>query len=56
MERIVLGDNLTELAALPRALARLAYIDPPFNTGRVQRRYRLEVQRDEEAGTRTGFG
>ncbi|QHS53798.1 site-specific DNA-methyltransferase [Edaphobacter sp. 12200R-103] len=33
----------------------LIYIDPPFNTGRVQKRPRLRTVRDE-AGDRTGFG
>jgi site-specific DNA-methyltransferase (adenine-specific) len=33
----------------------LIYIDPPFNTGRVQKRTRLRTVRDE-AGDRTGFG
>ena len=43
VRRIVRGDNLEALAALPRAFSRLAYIDPPFNTGRVQKRDRMKV-------------
>ncbi len=54
MKRIVFGDNLEVLRALPRACARLIYIDPPFNTGRAQKRTRLRTSRDE-AGDRTGF-
>ncbi len=38
MKRIILGENLGVLAALPAGFARLLYIDPPFNTGKVQRR------------------
>lgn len=41
MKRIILGENLDVLAALPAGFARLLYIDPPFNTGKVQRRRRL---------------
>ena len=55
MKRIVLGDNLDVLAGLPDACARLVYIDPPFNTGRTQRRTRLRTVRDDEGGDRTGF-
>jgi site-specific DNA-methyltransferase (adenine-specific) len=53
--RIVLGDNLDVLPGLLAASVDLIYIDPPFNTGRAQRRTRLRTQRDE-AGDRTGFG
>lgn len=35
--RIVLGDNLDVLRALPDGAANLVYIDPPFNTGKQQR-------------------
>ena len=55
MRRIVLADNLEALRGLPEGLARLVYLDPPFNTGRAQRRQRVRVQRDE-AGSRRGFG
>ena len=34
--------------------AQLIYIDPPFNTGKTQRRTRIRVARDD-AGDRTGF-
>ena len=54
MKRIVYGDNLDVLRALPGACARLVYVDPPFNTGRAQRRTRLRTVRDED-GDRTGF-
>ena len=55
MKRIVQGDNLEVLPTLPRAFARLAYIDPPFNTGKPQSRKRMRVTRSEQ-GERTGFG
>jgi site-specific DNA-methyltransferase (adenine-specific) len=41
MKRIILGENLDVLAQLPAAFARLCYIDPPFNTGKVRRRHGL---------------
>ena len=53
--RIVLGDNLDVLRTVEDGAASLVYIDPPFNTGRTQRRERLSTQRDEESGDRTGF-
>jgi len=52
--RIVFGDNLDVLRALPDGLARLVYVDPPFNTGGEQRRTRLRTVRDDH-GDRTGF-
>jgi site-specific DNA-methyltransferase (adenine-specific) len=55
MKRIVLGDNLPVLRALPDGLARLVYIDPPFNTGSSRQRTRLQTVRDD-AGDRVGFG
>ena len=54
MKRIVCGDNLNVLRALPHACARLISIDPPFNTGRAQKRTPLRTSRDE-GGDRTGF-
>ena len=54
MRRIVFGDNLEVLQGLPDAAARLIYIDPPFNTGKVQARQSIRTVRDEN-GDRTGF-
>ena len=54
--RIVHGDNLAVLAELQDASAQLVYIDPPFNTGKRQRRVRLKTERDETAGDRKGYG
>jgi site-specific DNA-methyltransferase (adenine-specific) len=53
--RIVLGDNLEVLPTLADGSFELVYIDPPFNTGREQRRTTLRVQRDAQ-GDRIGFG
>ncbi|MCE2490799.1 MAG: site-specific DNA-methyltransferase [Anaerolineae bacterium] len=52
--QIYLGDNLDVLPTLPARHYRLIYIDPPFNTGRRQRRKRLRTVRDD-AGDRKGF-
>jgi len=56
MKRILLGDNAKLLPTLPSGFARLIYIDPPFNTGRVQKRDRMRVVRSEGEGERQGFG
>lgn len=52
--RVLCGENLEVLRALPPAFARLVYIDPPFNTGVTQRRDRIKVRSDEN-GARKGF-
>jgi site-specific DNA-methyltransferase (adenine-specific) len=56
MNRIILGDNASILPTLPPAFARLVYIDPPFNTGRSQKRSRIRVRASEGNGARRGFG
>ena len=56
MKRIILGDNSSALETLPAAFARLIYIDPPFNTGRQQKRERIHAAATTEGGDRTGFG
>jgi site-specific DNA-methyltransferase (adenine-specific) len=53
--RIYFGDNLSILQAMPAASVDLIYIDPPFNTGKVQGRTQIKATRSEE-GDRTGFG
>ena len=55
MDRILLGDNLPLLRAEPDGSAVLAYLDPPFNTGRPQARRTLATVADA-GGDRTGFG
>jgi site-specific DNA-methyltransferase (adenine-specific) len=52
---IYLGDNLALLQRLPDEAFALVYIDPPFNTGKEQRRLTLATSADP-AGDRTGFG
>lgn len=44
MNKIILGDNATVLPTLPNNFARLIYIDPPFNTGKVQKNGRSVVK------------
>jgi site-specific DNA-methyltransferase (adenine-specific) len=53
---IVLADNMRLLPTLAGGSVNLVYVDPPFNTGRVQRRTRIRTERDDLAGDRTGFG
>ncbi|MDO4664680.1 MAG: site-specific DNA-methyltransferase [Actinomycetaceae bacterium] len=48
------ADNLPVLAALPSAAFQMIYIDPPFNTGKVQMRKNVKTVRSPE-GARTGF-
>lgn len=52
---VYFGDNLTLLEKLEAASVDLIYIDPPFNTGRTQKRSRLKTVRDEHAPDRRGF-
>ena len=52
--KVFLGDNLAILQSLASESVDLIYIDPPFNTGRVQERKTRKSERSE-SGT-TGFG
>jgi site-specific DNA-methyltransferase (adenine-specific) len=54
MIEIYLGDNLEIVRAFPSGTFNLIYIDPPFNTGKTQRRSQLRTVRSAE-GDRTGF-
>ncbi len=56
MKRIILGDNADVFPSLPENFARLVYIDPPFNTGKVQKRDRIRVTATDGEGDRGGFG
>ncbi len=56
MRKIILGDNAEVLPTLPGSFARVAYIDPPFNTGKVQKRDRVRVSAARDEGARGGFG
>jgi site-specific DNA-methyltransferase (adenine-specific) len=53
-DRILLGENLELLPTLASESFQLVYIDPPFNTGKVQERRTLSAVRDDR-GDRTGF-
>ena len=52
--RIHLADNLDVLRALASGSVDLVYVDPPFNTGKVQRRTQLRTARSAD-GDRVGF-
>lgn len=52
---IYFGDNLDILRSLPSHSVDLIYIDPPFNTGKVQSRTQIKTERSEN-GDRKGFG
>jgi site-specific DNA-methyltransferase (adenine-specific) len=59
LRKIILGDNLEALATLPDAFASVVYVDPPFNTGKVQKRERIKTTATADptsAGDRGGFG
>ena len=51
---VIAGDNAPVLSSLPAGMFDLAYVDPPFNTGRIQRRRTLVVRQSED-GDRRGF-
>ena len=53
--QIHFGDNLLFLKNLPGETVDLIYIDPPFNTGKLQSRRQLKTTRSE-SGDRIGFG
>jgi site-specific DNA-methyltransferase (adenine-specific) len=52
--KIYFADNLAVLRTLPSNSVDLIYIDPPFNTGKVQERTQLKTVRSER-GDRIGF-
>src|SRR5690606_8725085 len=51
---IIHGDNLPVLRSMPDACVDLIYVDPPFNSGRIQRREQTRFVADPN-GTRQGF-
>jgi DNA modification methylase len=53
-DQILLGENLDLLPAFADESFQLIYIDPPFNTGKLQTRKTLQAVQDE-GGERTGF-
>jgi site-specific DNA-methyltransferase (adenine-specific) len=54
VDRILLGENLELLPGLAAESFQLIYIDPPFNTGKVQARRTLRAVAHED-GERIGF-
>jgi hypothetical protein len=52
---LIHAENADVLPKLPDASFDLIYIDPPFNTGHVQRKRTVSTEHDE-AGQRVGFG
>jgi site-specific DNA-methyltransferase (adenine-specific) len=54
VDEILLGENLELLPAFAAESFQLVYIDPPFNTGKVQARKTLRTVADPD-GARTGF-
>lgn len=52
--RVIQGDNLSVLKSIPSESIQLIYVDPPFNTGRVQSRGSSKTTRTE-TGNRIGF-
>jgi site-specific DNA-methyltransferase (adenine-specific) len=56
MGQIILGDNLEVLQRLASDSVPLIYIDPPFNTGKVQSRTQIKTIHDNLEGDRIGFG
>ncbi|AOX65199.1 site-specific DNA-methyltransferase [Curtobacterium sp. BH-2-1-1] len=49
-DRVVLGDNLDVLPTLADGSFTLVYLDPPFNTGRYQRRHASAAVREPTVG------
>ena len=54
-DRVIQGDNLDVLRALPDGAFTLVYLDPPFNTGRSQAQAVDDERAQRIAGTITGF-
>ena len=52
---VIFGDNLAYLKSILSDSIDLIYIDPPFNTGKLQRRTRLRTTRDDASPDRIGF-
>lgn len=52
--RVIYGDNLPILRTIPSEGVDLIYIDPPFNTGKIQARTQIKTERDA-SGDRVGF-
>lgn len=55
MHKIYFEDNLKVLKQIESASIDLIYIDPPFNTGKIQKRTQIESIHDDKQGDRVGF-
>ena len=53
-DTVVFGDNAEILPLLPDEMFQVIYIDPPFNTGKVQSRQSIETKQSS-TGARQGF-
>ncbi len=51
---VFLADNLEVLKNIPTGSAQIVYIDPPFNTGKTQKRQSIKTVRSD-SGDRKGF-
>ncbi len=54
MHHVYLGDNLDVLRTMESGSVQLIYVDPPFNTGRVQSHTRIRTVAAQD-GDRVGF-
>lgn len=52
--KVILADNLKVLLDIPAESFDLIYIDPPFSTGKVQRKTTLKTEQNQ-LGSRIGF-
>ncbi len=55
MGQIIVGDNLEALQRMAAGSVALIYIDPPFNTGKIQTRTQIKTVHDDLGGDRIGF-
>jgi site-specific DNA-methyltransferase (adenine-specific) len=53
-DQVFLANNLEILKKIPSGSVQLVYIDPPFNTGKIQKRESIKTVRSE-SGDRKGF-
>lgn len=51
---LILGDNLDIIKELPDESFQLIYIDPPFNTGKIQQRQSIKTKKSD-SGNRVGY-
>jgi site-specific DNA-methyltransferase (adenine-specific) len=51
---VYLSDNLSVISKIESGSVQLVYIDPPFNTGKVQKRESIRTVKSD-TGTRVGF-